>query len=95
MNMGLILTAAALFLTGSAMAQLASSGDGQAEAPPVSTEEALRGAAEQIMNGVRMMILAIPQYETPEMLDNGDILIRRKRPGPVDAVPDNDGQTDL
>jgi len=26
------------------------------------------------------MLKAIPQYEAPEILDNGDIIIRRKQP---------------
>ncbi|MDO9458631.1 MAG: hypothetical protein Q7N95_00715 [Alphaproteobacteria bacterium] len=86
-----ILAAIVVLFTGSAVAEPAPSG----QTPPLAAEEALRGAADQIMNGVRMMILAIPQYEVPEMLENGDILIRRKRPEPVDAVPDSDTQTDL
>lgn len=57
-----------------------------AEAPPSprivpdSTERALREGAETIMKAIELMLNAIPQYEMPEMLPNGDIIIRRKPP---------------
>ncbi|MEQ1890110.1 MAG: hypothetical protein ABL951_13175 [Alphaproteobacteria bacterium] len=86
MKKGFILTAVAL---------LASAAVAQTEPSPNAAEEALRGAAEQIMNGVRMMILAIPQYEAPVQLENGDILIRRKQPASNDTVPDNNAPSDL
>jgi hypothetical protein len=39
------------------------------------------------------MLKAIPQYETPEILDNGDIIIRRKRVKPDGPAPDDSGPT--
>lgn len=44
----------------------------------VPLDEALGAAAEQIMNALRVMVLAIPQYQAPELLPNGDIIIRRQ-----------------
>ncbi|MGE0746035.1 MAG: hypothetical protein AB7K86_12340 [Rhodospirillales bacterium] len=46
-----------------------------------------RGAA-RIMDAVRDMLRAIPQYEAPIVNDNGDIIIRRKRePAPAEPPP--------
>ena len=86
MKKGFILTGIAL---------LACAAEAQTELSPNAAEGALRGAAEQIMNGVRMMILAIPQYEAPVQLENGDILIRRKQPASNDAAPDTNAPSDL
>ncbi len=54
-------------------------------------EDMARGAIEQLMRALELMIDSIPQYEMPEIEDNGDIIIRRKRrrprsePGEPDA----------
>lgn len=42
--------------------------------------EAARAAVEHLLGAVTDLVDAIPQYEAPEILDNGDIIIRRKRP---------------
>ncbi|NIA70191.1 hypothetical protein HBA54_16410 [Pelagibius litoralis] len=39
-----------------------------------------REGIEQMMRAMRLLVDSIPQYELPEMLDNGDIIIRRKDP---------------
>ncbi len=36
-------------------------------------------AMEQLMRALELFIQSIPQYETPEITDDGDIIIRRKR----------------
>jgi hypothetical protein len=41
-------------------------------------EEIARGAAEQFIGTVQEMIGRMPLYGVPEVLDNGDIIIRRK-----------------
>jgi hypothetical protein len=87
--------AAAILLAVTAMAQAASSDEPQNGSPPDTSPEAWRAAAEQIINGIRAMILAIPQYQAPVMLENGDILIRRKPQETRDAVPDKDAPSDL
>ena len=50
-------------------------------------EEAIRQGAKRILRVLDALISAIPQYEAPEILDNGDIIIRRKRPDLPEAAP--------
>ncbi len=52
-----------------------------------SAEETLKDAerlaketAERLMGTLRMLLEFVPQYEMPEVLENGDIIIRRKNP---------------
>ena len=60
-------------------------------------------ALEGIQNVIRAMELFIdtlPMYETPEILPNGDIIIRRIPPGtepktPQDQAGDDDGVKDI
>ena len=42
-------------------------------------EMALEGAAK-LMRALEALMLMIPQYEMPELTEEGDIIIRRKRP---------------
>ncbi len=42
-------------------------------------EDMAREAIEQLMRALELMIDSIPQYEMPEIEENGDIIIRRKR----------------
>jgi hypothetical protein len=53
-------------------------------------EDMAREAIEQLMRALELMIDSIPQYELPEIDDNGDIIIRRKRraPRPEPGVPE-------
>jgi len=50
-----------------------------------------REGLEQMMRALRLLVESIPQYELPEVLDNGDIIIRRKRGG---APPASDPEFD-
>lgn len=43
-----------------------------------SPSELAREGLEQMMRALRLLVESIPQYELPEVLDNGDIIIRRK-----------------
>ncbi len=43
-------------------------------------EQAFKEGAEKIMRALELMLLAVPQYDLPEVLENGDIIIRRHRP---------------
>ena len=43
-------------------------------------EQALREGGGDILRALKLMLHALPQYELPEVLDNGDIIIRRKHP---------------
>lgn len=51
--------------------------------PADEAAELARRAAEKIVEALRAVIASIPQYEAPEVLPNGDILIRRKHPPPA------------
>jgi hypothetical protein len=62
----------------------------QPKAPPPKetlteqTEKAFRKSIETILKALEKLVDSVPIYEAPEVLENGDILIRRKRP---DAAP--------
>jgi len=43
-------------------------------------QEALKDTLSSLLDMLDGVISAIPQYEAPEVLENGDIIIRRKRP---------------
>ncbi len=43
-------------------------------------EQAIKEGAEKIMRALELMLNALPQYEMPEVLENGDIIIRRRKP---------------
>lgn len=47
------------------------------------SQEMLEEGAKRVVGALELFLSAIPQYEMPEILPNGDILIRRK-------TPDND-----
>lgn len=51
-------------------------------------EELAREGMERLLRAIELMIEMIPQYEMPEVLDNGDIIIRRKRPGRDEPEPE-------
>ena len=46
------------------------------KSPEVMIEE----GAKMIFEALDLVLKAIPQYEAPKILENGDILIRRKNP---------------
>ncbi|MFN3231670.1 MAG: hypothetical protein ACE363_05870 [Alphaproteobacteria bacterium] len=54
-----------------------------AQSEPVDeVEQAARAAAETIRKAIELFVDSIPQYEAPEVMPNGDIVIRRKpKPG--------------
>ena len=54
--------------------------------------ELARESIEQMMRALRLLVDSIPQYELPEMLDNGDIIIRRRNPH--DPAPSDEPEVD-
>ncbi len=51
--------------------------------PPLDEEtpqELLNDAANRLVRALELILMAIPQYSSPEMLENGDIIIRRVWP---------------
>ena len=44
------------------------------------TEKAFRQSIETILKALEKLVNSVPLYEAPEVLENGDIIIRRKHP---------------
>ena len=68
-----------LFLAISLAFTLSTSSVGYADekkSPEIMIEE----GAKMIFDALDLLLKAVPQYEAPEILENGDILIRRKNP---------------
>jgi len=66
-----------------------SQGDGQKD-----PRELLEGGARMMLQALELFINTIPQYEEPEVLENGDIIIRRKPKAPEKSPPDDDTSDD-
>ena len=49
------------------------------EPPEESPEELAREGMERMLKALELFIEMIPQYEMPEVTEEGDIIIRRKR----------------
>lgn len=66
--------------------------EGQGAPPQPTPEELAREGLESMLRALSLLVDSIPQYELPEILDNGDIIIRRKRGSgePPAADPDFD-----
>ena len=64
------------------------------EHPTARVEQMLREATENLMRALDTLLLAIPLYEMPEVTDDGDIIIRRKRPGGEADPPADEGETE-
>lgn len=77
MTRGLRRLALGIFLAGCGLVGPAVAAE---ERPLDDSLKMFEDAAAQIMKALELMILAVPQYEAPQMLDNGDILIRRVKP---------------
>jgi len=58
----------------------------QSDAPMAMAEEAM----DRLILALQLIIASIPQYELPEVLENGDIIIRRIQPEDPDDS-NNDG----
>ena len=54
-----------------------------------SPSEMMTDAMSKMVRALELMIQSIPQYEKPEITENGDIIIRRKHPK---TGSDNKGQ---
>lgn len=50
----------------------------------------LDGAIKRITGALNYVLKAVPQYEAPEVLENGDIIIRRVQPKPDEEEKEND-----
>ena len=63
------------------------------ETPRQSPEELIEQATRDIMRIFQMLLQSIPQYQAPEILENGDIIIRRVHPKPRHHERDTDDKT--
>ena len=55
-----------------------------------SPSEMAREGVEKLMRALSLLVESIPQYELPEVLENGDIIIRRKNPETRPEEPEID-----
>lgn len=76
------LLSAALIALPLGTAQADSLQENKAEAERLATE-----ALTKIMRALNLMIDTVPQYAAPEILPNGDIIIRRLNPDETDDEP--------
>ena len=51
-------------------------------------------AMSKMVRALELMIQSIPQYEKPEINENGDIIIRRKRPNDPPRMPEPGAKDD-
>lgn len=67
-------------------------GPGLAQQAPEDDEpgELAREGVERMMRALELFIDMIPQYEMPELSDDGDIIIRRKRDDEPDSPPEDE-----
>ena len=54
----------------------------QAQPSREEAEQAIKQGVQRILRALEALMHSIPQYGPPEVLDNGDIIIRRKHPEP-------------
>ena len=56
----------------------------KAQSPPSQQkkpEDMIGDGMRMILNALQLLLKSIPQYKAPEVLENGDIIIRRVQPG--------------
>ena len=83
-------------IIGAVVAILVAMGSVQAQQPPPKdtmperAEKAIKEGVQTILRALETMFKTIPQYEAPEVLENGDIIIRRKKPKEKQPPDDTD-----
>ena len=73
-----------------------SANDQKIQSPSKNPEQMIEESVKTVMNALKQFLRSIPQYSAPEILDNGDIIIRRKHREnePGDQKKKEPGQTD-
>ena len=79
---------AILIATGPTQAQKSTPKDNLQE----QAETALMEGVQTILRALETMFKSVPQFEMPEVLENGDIIIRRKK-SKDKKTPDDTGST--
>jgi hypothetical protein len=46
-------------------------------------EDMIEDGLKMILNALQLLLISLPQYKVPEVLENGDIIIRRIQPGTI------------
>ena len=82
----IVATIATLIAAGPTQAQKPTPKDDMQE----QAEKALKEGVQTILRALETMFKSVPQYEIPEVLDNGDIIIRRKKPKDTKPPDDTD-----
>ncbi|WP_420406254.1 hypothetical protein [Nisaea sp.] len=80
-----------VFLLGLTLAVAGGPARAATDEAPADTIE--RGA-QLVIDGLRAFFSSIPQYEPPEVLPNGDIIIRRVKPDAPEADEKKSGEDD-
>ena len=62
----------------------------QSNKPP---DQLMENGVKIILDAMKIFIQNLPQYAAPEVLDNGDIIIRRKRPENEKSNENSETQT--
>jgi hypothetical protein len=62
----------------------------QSNQPP---DQLMENGVKMILDAMKIFIQNLPQYAAPEVLDNGDIIIRRKRPENEKSNENSETQT--
>ena len=62
----------------------------QSNQPP---DQLLENGVKMILDAMKIFIQNLPQFAAPEVLDNGDIIIRRKRPKNEKSNENSETQT--
>lgn len=64
-----------------------------AAAQEKSAGDQLDAVLEDVLDAIGLVLQAVPQYELPEVLPNGDIIIRRVQPQEPAEKPDPQPET--
>ena len=62
----------------------------QSNQPP---DQLMENGVKMILDAMKIFIQNLPQFAAPEVLDNGDIIIRRKRPENKKSNENSETQT--
>ncbi|MHA1566607.1 MAG: hypothetical protein ACTSX7_14945 [Alphaproteobacteria bacterium] len=62
----------------------------QSPTPQERAEDLARESLEMLLRALDAMVDAVPQYALPEITEDGDIIIRRIRPGDDDGRDERD-----
>ncbi len=54
----------------------------------------MESGMKMILNALEVLLQSIPQYEAPEVLENGDIIIRRVQPKDNNKKPEKNDETE-